>query len=59
MFIIDGPFVETFVAGPNGPGTLGLRGGSIGDCVSDTFSVAGSQFGSPAICGTNTGQHRK
>jgi len=57
VFIIDGPFVETFVAGPNGPGTLGLRGGSIGDCVSDTFSVAGSQFGSPAICGTNTGQH--
>jgi len=57
VFIIDGPFVETFAAGPGIGGTLGLRGGSIGDCVSDTFSVAGSQFGSPAICGTNTGQH--
>jgi len=54
VFIIDAPFVATFATGP---GSQGLRGGSIGDCVSDTFSVAGSQFGSPAICGTNTGQH--
>jgi len=54
VFIIDAPFVATFATGP---GTQGLRGGAIGDCVSDTFSVAGSQFGSPAICGTNTGQH--
>ena len=57
MFIIDAPFVETFTTGTNAE--LGLRGGAIGDCVSDTFSVAGSQFGSPSICGTNTGQHRK
>ena len=56
MFIIDAPFVATFATGP---GTQGLRGGAIGDCISDTFSVGGSQFGSPAICGTNTGQHRK
>jgi len=54
VFIIDAPFVETF---GTGPGNQGLRGGAIGDCISDTFSVAGSQFGSPAICGTNTGQH--
>ena len=57
MFIIDGPFVETFTTALGEE--YGLRGGSIGDCVSDTFSVAGSQFGAPAICGTNTGQHRK
>jgi len=54
VFIIDAPFVETF---GTGPGNQGLRGGAIGDCISDTFSVAGSQFGSPSICGTNTGQH--
>lgn len=35
----------------------GLHGGAIGDCATDSFSVSGSHFGSPAICGTNAGQH--
>ncbi len=35
-------------------------GGSVGDCVDDTFDVAvqGNE-GSPTICGFNTGQHCK
>ena len=37
----------------------GLHGGAIGDCATDSFSVSGSHFGSPAICGTNAGQHCK
>ena len=37
----------------------GLHGGAIGDCATDSFSVSGSHFGSPAICGTNAGQHSK
>jgi len=35
----------------------GLYGGSIGDCVTDIFTVSGSYSGSPAICGKNAGQH--
>jgi len=33
------------------------QGGSIGDCISDQFSIDGPNQGSPVICGTNTGQH--
>ena len=35
------------------------QGGSIGDCISDQFSIDGPNQGSPVICGTNTGQHSK
>ena len=35
-------------------------GGAIGQCYKDTFTVAsGGNFGSPIICGYNTGQHSK
>ena len=35
-------------------------GSSIGDCVTDTFTLsAPSNRGSPVICGLNTGQHSK
>jgi len=37
--------------------TQGLIGGALGDCSIDTFSVTGSQYSSPQICGINTGQH--
>ena len=34
------------------------RGGAIGDCTTDSFSVSSSgNVGSPVICGFNTGQH--
>ncbi len=37
-----------------------LKGGSIGDCASDTFAVSSSgNKASPVICGVNTGQHSK
>jgi hypothetical protein len=37
-----------------------LQGGSIGDCVTDTFSFSSpGSNGSPIICGYNTGQHSK
>ena len=36
-----------------------LLGGALGDCVSDTFTVTGHSKGSPVICGSNAGQHRK
>jgi len=33
-------------------------GGIVGDCISDTFSIASpGNTGSPSICGFNTGQH--
>jgi len=32
-------------------------GDSIGDCLTDTFSISSSQGGTPVICGVNTGQH--
>ena len=31
------------------------NGDALGDCATDSFVVTGS----PIICGTNTGQHRK
>ena len=32
--------------------------GALGDCVSDSMSIASpGRLGSPIICGTNTGQH--
>ena len=35
-----------------------VLGGAIGDCTTDSFVVSSSgRKGSPAICGTNTGQH--
>ena len=40
-------------------GAPGLRGGAIGDCRTDSFSVSGSQFTPPVICGVNSGQHGK
>eukprot|EP00094_Tigriopus_californicus_P013764 TCALIF_13320-PA protein Name:"Protein of unknown function" AED:0.88 eAED:0.88 QI:0/0/0/0.5/0/0.5/2/0/65 len=34
------------------------KGGAIGDCTTDTFSVtAPESVSSPVICGFNTGQH--
>jgi hypothetical protein len=50
------------LAGPdNGGGTLTAAtwtGGSVGDCLQDTFAVTSSGgAASPLICGTNTGQH--
>jgi len=35
-----------------------ILGGSIGQCVTDAFSVTSpGNIGSPEICGVNTGQH--
>ncbi len=35
-------------------------GGSIGDCVTDSFTLSAPENrGSPIICGFNNGQHRK
>jgi len=55
---------ESFTIAPPFPGDLtadatnnGLHGGAIGDCVTDTFQISGSQYSSPQICGINTGQH--
>lgn len=57
-FNIAPPFVEPFTNTPNvQPGKQGLRGGAIGDCVTDTFTISGVQYSSPQICGINTGQH--
>lgn len=43
--------------GSNNGGLNMITGGALGDCVSDQFSVAGPNGGSPVICGTNAGQH--
>jgi len=51
LFNIAGPSIETDRV------TDGLNGGALGDCVTDTFVVRGSQYSSPQICGTNAGQH--
>lgn len=54
---------ESFTIAPPFPGDLTgdpnnrLHGGAIGDCVTDTFQISGSQYASPQICGINTGQH--
>ena len=56
---------QSFTIAPPHPGSLtgdpndGLHGGAIGDCVTDTFQISGSQYSSPQICGINTGQHGK
>ena len=51
------------IAGPHGgnQGTTGqAQGNAIGDCTTDTFSVAtGVGSGTPIICGTNNKQHGK
>ena len=40
--------------------TASTNGGSIGDCITDTFSVSvPGGVSSPVICGVNTGQHSK
>ena len=37
---------------------LSTNGDAIGDCLTDTFSVASpGNVGSPVICGINMGQH--
>ena len=49
------------ITGPHGgnQGTTGqAQGNAIGDCTTDTFSVAtGVGSGTPIICGTNNNQH--
>ncbi|TRY62107.1 hypothetical protein TCAL_16301, partial [Tigriopus californicus] len=38
--------------------TFSIAGGAIGDCTTDSFSVTSpGNYGSPLICGFNTGQH--
>jgi len=51
-FVLSGPSTLT------GTGT-GVNGGTLGDCVTDTFvaTSGGGGRGSPVICGTNTGHH--
>jgi len=52
MFSITGPY------GGNQPTTGQAQGNAIGDCTTDTFSVAtGVGSGTPIICGTNNNQH--
>ena len=56
--------METFSMADPQLGTAAVKagttqGGSIGDCVSDQFSIDSPNQGSPVICGTNTGQHSK
>jgi len=52
-FTIAGPTTGTTAAAP-----VGVTGGAIGDCVTDSFSISGKgTAGSPVICGINTGQH--
>ena len=58
MFSIAGPYAgkQTVGAKTNGE----EQGNAIGDCTTDTFSVAtGVGSGSPIICGTNNNQHGK
>lgn len=53
-FVIADPFQGTGAATTTG------FGGSIGDCLTDTFSITSpGNNGSPLICGTNSGQHSK
>lgn len=45
-------------AGVAADGARLVNGGtSIGDCLTDTFSITSSSGGTPVICGTNGGQH--
>jgi len=55
IFTIEGP--STQFDPINTSGAPGLRGGAVGDCRTDSFSVSGTQFTPPVICGTNAGQH--
>ncbi|XP_059089773.1 uncharacterized protein LOC131885674 isoform X2 [Tigriopus californicus] len=51
-FSIAGPVVGTT------DGIITANGGAIGDCTTDSFSVTSpGNYGSPLICGFNTGQH--
>jgi len=59
-FVLDNPASGTVAArsSPATPSTQADKGGSIGDCDNDKFSVSNpSGPGTPVICGTNTNQH--
>lgn len=54
-FVIEAPFTGT-VTNPQATGST--NGDAIGDCITDTFSIASpGSTGTPIICGDNTGQH--
>lgn len=56
MFSIAGPYAGNQAVGTDANGKN--QGNAIGDCTTDTFSVAtGVGSGSPVICGTNNNQH--
>lgn len=58
MFSIAGPYAGNQAVGTDANGKN--QGNAIGDCTTDTFSVAtGVGSGSPVICGTNNNQHGK
>jgi len=54
QFMLTAPYAPATGAGT---GVDGAEAFATGDCLIDTFKITGPQGGTPAICGTNEGQH--